>query len=268
MRNRLIRALIILFVVVLTAEMVAQIYIRSVYHRYEPKGIFWYLDGVVIDHMKLADGVYLNKVYVEGNPLRLLFLIPKYIVISDMIAVVQKMPSKLKLPLPKTDFIFEKITLTVPYQEQNYILYGDLKKFDNEHYQLNFESGEQGIQVALTVDVTFRKRQVIGIEMNADEFSANRPEMKIKRGNAWLSFHLENGAWQPAGEIEAGLMTYAGQVFLDANLTINPANLLFSAKEQKTGNPINIETQSTRITELQTLVLARQASQVRPARDR
>lgn len=268
MRNRLIRAVIAVFVAILTAEMAAQIYIRSVYHRYEPKGIFWYLDGVVIDHMKLADGAYLNKVYLEGNPFRLLFLKPKYIVIKDMIVVAQKMPPQLKLPLPKTDFIFEKITLTVPYQNNNYILYGDLKKFDAEHYQFNFESGEQGIQVALTVDVTLQKRRVIEVEMNADEFSADRPEMKIKRGNAWLSFHLQDGAWQPTGEIEAGLMTYAGQVFLDANLTINPENLLFSAKEQATGNPVTIETQSTRITELQTLVLARSASQVRPKQGR
>jgi hypothetical protein len=186
----------------LTAEMAAQIYIRSVYHRYEPKGIFL-VSGRRRHRSYETGGRGLPEQGLSGRQ-SVAPVVPETEIHRHQgydHVVAQKMPPQLKLPLPKTDFIFEKITLTVPYQDNNYILYGDFKKFDAEHYQFNFESGEQGIQVALTVDVTLqKKRRVIeAIAMNADEFSADRPEMKIKRGNAWLNFHLEDGCMAADG---------------------------------------------------------------------
>lgn len=256
MRKTLFRIGCVVFLIIVVAQIGAQIVLRTRYADLKPKGIVWYFDGVVINHLQLANGISLKKVFLEGNPIDIVMLKPSYIVITKTEIDASNIDLPQKILFPATPVTVESIELTMPYQNQNYLLTGDFKTFDPQHHRIAFESKTNGVEMSFNIDLGLRKQRLISVDIGAEDFAVDRPEMQVRRGAGWLSFHLQKDQWQSTGELEAGLITYADQVFLDANLTLQDKGMIFNAVEKQSGKKTYIETQSDRLSELQARLLA------------
>lgn len=256
MRKTIARLIVLIAVIVTAAQVGAINYFRQHYPGMQARGVTWYMDGIVINHLQWNKSVTFNTVFLKANPLQMLIKGPSFLLIKKAQIDLSRFSLDQPFDIPDLPLRIEKIKLSIPYQGQSYIFKGRLKTFDPGHHQITFNSIQDMLQMEFAVDMTVEGRSITGFDLDFQDFGWDRPEMQVRRGGGWLSFTQKDGQWQASGEVEAGLFRYADRVFLQPIVTVTDHALLFTAMDKATGKKMQIETGSLRPSDLQARLLA------------
>jgi hypothetical protein len=255
--RRLIRFLSVGIVIVVFLQLAMAYKIKSLFSAYDIQGIGWYIDGVVISKVKLTPQISAKNIYIEGNPFELIIGQPKAVVIGSLYLNKPTFLDLSKIIVPDTKIVVDKSYLSMGYQDYTYNFIGDYRVIDLNHHRISFTSEDKTSDAVFDVSVTLYKGSVDVVDINADQFFIERPELQLKRGAVWLRAEKKDKVlWDISGEIEAGFMIYARHIFLDPHIAVHDNEILFSARDKMNKNEIVIDVPSLRITDLLTRLLA------------
>lgn len=182
-----------------------------------------YLDGIVIQQIKLNDQVILKDVFTPQSAPDIAKHGIRHLIVrqwEQSIAGKQQIPAR--WPFPHAESVsVENMSLHITLPQQVVTLSGTLKSLQPEAGNLvlllPFDVAETGYMLQGKLEIAIEKGQISAIDINLDEGSYQSADLSLKRMSGWFNAQFADQAVsQIQAQFMAGSALYGGQNFADA----------------------------------------------------